>query len=401
MKRMVLALSLGALFLAGCGGKSLKTLPSNAVVVGAMLDQTGSQTDFTPEFTAACQLAVEDENARLVAARNPVRFALKIRDSKSTVAGATEAVTGFSADKVSFVLGPRTSAQCSAALPIAQADDIVLLAPRSVADDLALPNDALFRLISPDKQVIPLVAQTAIARGLKYICVLHRDDLYGTSALAIMKTAMQAAGGDVVYSQSYTAAAGPTDAQLQTFADAVIAQQAIHGAETGTAYFSLSEMVSGFAKLNAQPDTFRTVGSLSAQSLANVPSMLTNADARAYCTASNFQAVAFALANKPAVEIAEGAALLNRIAVKSGKATPDELSINVYDGMRVMLRASQLAEGNAIRSMADEIATSPAGTLGTMHFNENGDRIGEFYGVYSVDTTGVDPVWKRVSTLTH
>ncbi|AIE87583.1 ABC transporter substrate-binding protein [Fimbriimonas ginsengisoli] len=400
MHRFFIAVSISAGLLAGCGGHSSSpTIYPNATPVGAMLDQTGTLTDFTPEFTAACQLAVEDENARLAAIPSGTRFNLILRDSKSNDAGAEEAINGFIGDHVSFVMGPRISSQCKRVLPIAQTHDIAVVSTRSVSDDLSIPNDALFRLISPDREVIPLVANDALGRGLKSICVLYRNDIFGNNALQIMTDKIRAGGGNIVYSQPYAPTGTPSDGDLQTFADAVRAQKALHGAETGIAYFGLSELVPAFAKLNAQPDDFRTVNAVASQSLANIPSMVTNAQAEAYCAACNFQAVAFALADHPAKELPAGSALLARIAARSGKATPDELSINVYDGMRAMLRAAQHPSGSAITSMQKEFATSPLGTIDTMHFDANGDRLGDFYGIYKIDTTGT-PAWTRIATLT-
>jgi hypothetical protein len=213
-----------------------------------------------------------------------------------------------------------------------------------------------------------------------------------------MRTSMQAAGGDVVYAQAYNPSTGPSDAELQTFVDAVRAQRTTHGSETGVAYFALSEMVPGFAKLNAQPDDFRTVGAVASQSLANVPSMVSNEEARNYLVASNFQAVAFALGADAAIDTPAGAALLGRIAARSGKATPDELSINVYDGMRMLLRAAQRQTGSAVDALKAEAAMSPAGTVGPMHFDANGDRVGDYHAVYKIDVSGT-PMWKRIQTI--
>lgn len=400
MKRALLALSLSVLFLPGCGGGGGKNpvLPGT-VTVGALLDETGSATDFTPEFAAACQLAVEDENARLAGTSNVPRFGLRIHDAKSTAAGAQEATNALVAAGVHYTIGPRTSAQCSSILGAATTNDLAVLATRSVADDLALPNDALFRLISPDRQVIPLVAQQALSRGMKYICVLHRNDLFGNSALEILDDQMEAAGGDVVYSQAYDPSATPSDAELQQFADATMAQQVLHGEETGVAYFSLSEMVGGFAKLNTQPDAFRNVGAMAAQSLANVQALVANEQARLYCQASGLEAVSFALASQPASSYSAGSNLLGRIAARSGKLNPDELSINVYDGMRALLRAAQRNGSTAVGNVASELGSSPAGTLAAMHFDANGDRVGDFYGVYRIEGTE-DPQWVRSATLT-
>lgn len=400
MKRAMLTLSAVVLLLQGCGGGGKNPVLPGTVTVGALLDQTGSATDFTPEFAAACQLAVEDENARLAGTSNVPRFGLRIQDAKSTAAGAQEATNALTAAGIHYTIGPRTSAQCSSILGAAAANDLAILATRSVADDLAIPNDPLYRLISPDRQVIPLVAQQAQSRGLKYICVLYRNDIFGNNALAILDDAMEAAGGDVVYSQPYDPSATPSDAELQQFADATIAQQLAHGAETGVAYFSLSEMVNGFAKLNAQPDTFRNVGAMAAQSLANVQALIANDGARQYCQASGLEAVAFALASQPASTYSAGANLLDRIAVRSGKANPDELSINVYDGMRALLRAAQRNGGTAVGNLGAELGSSPAGTLATMHFDANGDRVGDYYGVYRIEGTE-DPQWVRSATLTH
>jgi branched-chain amino acid transport system substrate-binding protein len=398
MKRAMLALSLSVLLLHGCGGKGENPNLPGTVTVGAILDVSGSASDFTPEFTAACQLAVEDENARLAGTSNVPRFGFRREDAKSTPDGAKEATDALAAAGVHYAIGPRTSAQCAALLPSATANDIAILATRSVADDLALPNDALFRLITPDRQIIPRVAEQALSRGLKYVCVLYRNDPFGNNALAILDDALEAAGGDVVYSQAYDPSATPSDTALQTFAEATIAQRAIHGDATGVAYFSLSEMVPGFAKLNAQPDSFRTVRAVSAQSLANVPSMVTNEACRLYCQASGLEAVSFALASQPAVNLPAGANLLNRIAERSGKANPDELAINVYDGMRALLRAAQRNNGTAVQNTALELASSPMGTLSPMTFDENGDRVGDYYGVYRIEGTE-DPKWVRSATL--
>ncbi|MGV3616823.1 MAG: ABC transporter substrate-binding protein [Fimbriimonas sp.] len=404
MKRAWLALSLSALLLAGCGGGGGRNpdpdpdVP-NTITVGAMLDQTGTLTDFTAEYTAACQLAIEDENARLTAAGSSTQFSLSLRDSKSTPTGAGEAMQAFVANDVDFVLGPRTSAQSTAALAIAQPNGAAILSTRSVADDLSLPNDALFRLISPDREVIPLVAQNALARGSKYLCVLYRNDVFGNSALEILTASMRAGGGDVVYSQAYDPSGTPSDAELQQFVDATLAQERIHDHELGVAYFSLSEMVEGFAKLDTQSEDFKMIPSTAAQSLANVPALIANGAAHDYCDSSAFEAVAFALAEQPASGYPAGTALLERIATRSGNANPDELAINVYDGMRALLRAAQRSEANPVEKVKAELGSSPTGTLGQMKFDANGDRIGDFFGVYQIDSAGISR-WVRVATLT-
>src|SRR5205823_14009145 len=153
--RILTAIFLVLAIVFGGGLAYVATLPrgtTGAITypIGIEIAISGSYATDGPLRRDGAFLAVDQMNDQLVAAGSPIQFQRIHEDSGGTPGGATNSFNALVAAGVKVIVGPLSSSEVNAIMPLANANKVVSISPSSTAPQLAVddysfraaPNDA-------------------------------------------------------------------------------------------------------------------------------------------------------------------------------------------------------------------------------------------------------------------
>lgn len=187
-------------FLAGLIALALTLFAAAAaqqtVPIGVLVPLTGGGAAEGPYLRNAAELAFDEIHEMLEAAGNPLRFNLIVEDTRTTPEGGLEAIESVANAGARVVIGPWSSASSSGARAYANANRVLIVSPSSTSPALAIPDDYLYRLVTPDTLQGRAVAQLLAEEGIERVIVFHRGDSYGLGLAEPLRDAFTAAGGE-------------------------------------------------------------------------------------------------------------------------------------------------------------------------------------------------------------
>lgn len=195
---LILSLAVVTAFTAACssskGGSKGASHPD--VKVGLLFPFSGAAASYGKLFDQAVQAGTQ-----VVAAHYGSEFSLQTaqEDSQNSAQGATTAMNALvSVDHVDVALTSGTAPGLAAA-PIAKRAGIPLINGSAADPKLADPAGTIINLAPlADQQVKPLIPYVVSTKGLKNIAIIHTTDALGSTLDSQVKTAVEAAGGQVV-----------------------------------------------------------------------------------------------------------------------------------------------------------------------------------------------------------
>ena len=95
------------------------------------------------------------------------------------------------------VISSYSSAATSGARAYANANEILMIAAAATSPALAIPDDWLYRLITPDTLQATAAAQLLSEEGIDHLVVLHRGDSYGLGLAEPLREQFEGYGGQV------------------------------------------------------------------------------------------------------------------------------------------------------------------------------------------------------------
>ena len=154
------------------------TSPSNEIVIGALLSQTGDNSSLGESGEAALEIAEQDIDEYLsnIGSAQNVRF--DIEDTGNQPALALEKLTSLNKRGVKVVIGPQSSAQVEAIKDYAEANGIVLISPASTAPSLAMEDNVL-RFCPDDTNQAEAISKLVWGDGVKALIPMWRGDVWG------------------------------------------------------------------------------------------------------------------------------------------------------------------------------------------------------------------------------
>ena len=193
-----------------CGGGSSSS--GSDLTVGALFDLSGPGQSLGQLSLSAAQLAAEEATQR------GVSISIEVRDTQSNPQIAVEQLNDLLASGISIVLGPQTSSEASAVLPIANTAGALLVSQGSTASSLAIAGDALYRLVPTDRVESRAVYDLALLGRNDGFVTVNRDDT-GNAGLVSSFTGYAAVGGDpvqpaITYPASQTTGFGELCSQI-------------------------------------------------------------------------------------------------------------------------------------------------------------------------------------------
>jgi branched-chain amino acid transport system substrate-binding protein len=390
-----LALILFAVLMITACSDDDNTTTTETVKIGFLMPGTGSGASVGASAQVAADIAIEQINAKLSDAKSNYRFAYELMDTETDPATALAQLEALNNKGIKFVVGPYSSSSAEECLDYANANDMIICSPSSVANSLAIADDNLFRLVPSD--LLNAEATTALLKddGIEYVSAYIRDDIWGRNSYYSFKESFEKIDGNKVEGSIYElskrnfSGLGRTLNNLDVFLKS--------RKKAGILFFSFEEstdILEDLSNYNGNLDTFRFYGS---SAFANNRSILSNQAALDFAQEhGGFKCPIFGYDED---QKAEAEALIARIEAKINR-TPEIYALCAYDAMMLAYETYKASEYKQPESFIDFKTTFVAkanaytGVTGSTKLNEFGDReSGNFFN-WGI---GEDNKWKVFS----
>jgi branched-chain amino acid transport system substrate-binding protein len=180
-----LAIVLAALLapaMQGCPSNESPSTPASteSVEIGSTVALTGDLSGTGKDNADAENLAVEEINAAGGVLGRPLKLALE--DDRTTVDGARAAYSTLVARGVPAIVGPSSSSQVAAVADLIATARILTIGRTATSPNLTslADDDFFFRVAPSDVFQGKLLARLVRETGIQRLCIVHREDAYGT-----------------------------------------------------------------------------------------------------------------------------------------------------------------------------------------------------------------------------
>jgi branched-chain amino acid transport system substrate-binding protein len=152
------------------------TLSPKEIEVRGLFSLTGNWSTLGLTSQAALDLAADDINDYLDHKDANFRLAVSVSDTKLETEPSKSFFTDAKDDKISFIIGPQSSAEVAAIKPMSDAAEIIVISQSSTAGSLAIADDNIFRFCPSDKIEGAAMANTIYKSGFRGLVTVARDD---------------------------------------------------------------------------------------------------------------------------------------------------------------------------------------------------------------------------------
>ncbi|MFW6109372.1 MAG: ABC transporter substrate-binding protein, partial [archaeon] len=206
-----------------------------------------------------------------------------IDDATGQAAVHLEKVQGYKSMDVDVFIGGGWSSQAQAALSYCNDNDMLMWSASSTSPLLAIPDDNLYRMCPTDLIQAPAIAEMLWSHGIKAIVVIHRGDAWADGIYNYMEPAYTEKGGVILERIRYAGEATEFSNYLQTAEDVLSDAVDEYGAEhVGVEIISFAEFVVMMTQAEDYPTVYNSVwfGSdgttLSQQACDDAPEQVTH-----------------------------------------------------------------------------------------------------------------------------
>src|SRR5690625_3804059 len=165
------------------------------VPIGVLIPLTGGGSAEGPYLRNAAEMAFEEIHEMLDAAGQDLRFELLVEDTRTTPEGGLEAIEAVASAGAEVVIGPWSSGASSGARAYANSNEVLIVSPSSTSPALAIPDDFLYRLVTPDTLQGAAVAQLLDEEGIEEGIIFHRGDSYAEGLALPLRDGFAARAG--------------------------------------------------------------------------------------------------------------------------------------------------------------------------------------------------------------
>ena len=170
---------------------------SGEIPIGLAIAVSGGYAVDGPRRLKGALLAIEEMNSLLEKVGAPFRFKPIHEDTGGKPEQAVSVIQRFASLGVKVVVGPLSTAETKAVMPIANEKHIVIISPSSTGAAAAVPNDYVFRMPPPDTAQGRALARVIYSMGYTKIAVIARDDDYGRGLAELFEQEFKKLGGQV------------------------------------------------------------------------------------------------------------------------------------------------------------------------------------------------------------
>ena len=373
-----LLFTVSCLALFGCnnGGGDGEDPATVDLRIGALLDLSGDVSGSDQYVQQVIYQAQED-------AKNlGVLIGIEVRDTAGNPSQAAQEMQALVDQGVRVFVGPSSSSQAQAVLPVANAAGALVVSQSSTAQSLAIPNDALYRMCPTSFVEVQATSDLIKYRGQRAIVTVNRDDVGNTELVSALRPKLTSAGIALQPPIVYSSSQGSDFRDVaQAVGDAVTA--AGGGASAVGVYVAgFDEVADLLADANGVP-SLQGIPFFGSDGVSQNSALITSAGPAFY--AAEAEGVPSPNLGIPADKEAEA----ERIMSSTGQSMPDGFALAAYDAVMIMANAyisdtSFGSGGSQDRASFVRAANGYSGVTGTIQFNSAGDRASAAYTFWGV-----------------
>ena len=371
------------------------TAPSNEIVIGALLSQTGDNSSLGESAQAALEIAKQDIDEYLSSIGSAQNVRFDIEDTGNQPALASEKLMSLNNRGIKVVIGPQSSAQVEAIKDYAAANGMVLISPSSTAPSLATEDNVL-RFCPDDTNQAEAITNLVWEDGVRALIPMYRGDIWGDDLVAAINTAFTAKGGKMFNGVRYSTSERDFTAQLDNLTGEVNNEIAAYGNDL-VAVILLSFEQDGTLILS-EAATIPDLSSLKwygSDGTALAKGLISDTAAAEFASKTGFLSPIFG-----GVETEQGQTVADRLQAKINRP-PDGYSLASYDAAWVTSLAYLALRGNddpeALKKAIIQNAGSYYGLTGWTILNSAGDRNYFSYDFWSINTGNNTFEWNRAA----
>lgn len=370
--------------------------------IGVLVNQT-SMADTSASVLAGLELAVEEINSHFALYGYGTRVELVTYNTNGDPARTADRVQFLAGMGVKAIIGPLTSAECAAALPLANQLGVALISPSSDAASLSIAGDNLYRMVPDVQAQSQALAKLMWQQGRRAMISLYRDDIWGQSLAQLTAQAFQNLGG-VVLGQVGYATSGGYDQALASLSQQL--QASGYGKDQLAVQLAcLDEGVSLLTQANATSGLKQAYW-YGNEALSGSSSLLGSGAAAQFAQATGLTTIQYAL-QIPGVVAGIPASLtiraLNTRVQDSLGTQPQSYAYTAWDGLWLAaLAAVNSGWSSSSASFNQQFKATAGGYIGlsnNLALNANGDRSYGNYDFMSPSSGGWRTTYSYFTTL--
>ena len=370
-------------------------LRSSQVKIGALLSLTGSWSTLGNDCAAALQVGIAQLNKSAMVLKQPGRYDLVVRDTKLDPQIAVTQLRELYSQGVRVVIGPQSSAEARALLPVAAKLGMLLVSPSSTASSLSLARDNLVRFCPDDRLEAAASASVAYSEGIRTLVTVARDDVGNTGLYKSVRQSFSSLGGTVAGGFVYAPTTTDFSPVVQNMASLISQASALNKGPVGVYLAGFDEVAELFrvaAVSNlAQVAWFGGDGTV-------LSAALKDPQAAGFATGVGFPCPTLGI---PDDQVANSWPIAGLIRMRTGNE-PEAFALAAYDSLMVIARTvtpfGTLLPSWALLPSVTQSANSYVGLTGPTTLNKAGDRSLGAYSFYKLQATNEDYRWSFYGT---
>lgn len=363
----------------GLGGGGGGDEPTNAdITVGALLNLSGDYSGNDQLVYSALYQAAQDARDSL-----GVTIAIDAVDTQGDPTIATQQLHSLLDKGIRVFVGPSTSGEAQAVLPLANSAGALLVSESSTAQTLAIPNDALYRLSPSNTVQSQAVVDLMAVQGKRALITVNREDLGNQEEATSVRQFASQRGFSLQPPITYpTSAWNEFDSVANQIVAAATAASA-NGAE------QVAIFIAGFDEVANLLDACSTYDTLNSYSFYGSDGTAQNTQITSSARPAYFAVGADSFPSPLLSVPADQAARAQQITEAIGGTYPNGFALNGYDAILIMANAylsdpQFTAGGIATRQAFTKAAQGYQGVTGVIRLNGAGDRITADYTFWGV-----------------
>ncbi len=364
------------------------------IKIGALLPLTGDLGSYGKRNAEAVKMAEADFNKFLEEIDANWRLKVIIEDTETSKDKALEKLQILAAQGVKAVVGPMASSEVSNVKNYADSNKIVIVSQSSTAMSLALPDDYIFRLCTPDKVQSRVLAKMIHDDGRKVLITIWRGDPWGDGLASTTKSIFKELGGIVDEGIRYPEDTADFSSFVESLANRVNSylEQGYTTDDIAILLISFDEVQQIF-QTASQYDILGEVKWYGTDGTALNSKIIEDPVAAAFAVKVKFSNTIYSAGFSEKAEM-----LRERLRAKLGE-TPDSYAITAYDAVWLIgltIQFTQEYDGEVIKNMLPKVAEIYYGVTGWAKLDENGDRAQADYEIWEPVVSNGNYEWKLV-----
>ena len=365
--------------------------------VRGLFSLTGNWSSLGITSQAALNIAADDINAYLAGKNANFKLAVSVSDTKLETDLAKTYFTQAQTDKISFIIGPQSSAELAAIKPLSDAANIIVISQSSTAGSLAIAGDAIFRFCPSDKIEGAAMAATIAKKGFKGLVTVARDDAGNKGLQTSTGDAFTAKGGQTVAIAPYSTTLSDYTAIVASIKDQVNTLIGTYGKDNVGVYLaSFDEGVEIF-KLAANDPVLSSVKWFGGDGVVLSTAFLSDASVADFVIKTSFFAPSFGLPDANQAAWKPVAARIKAIT----STDPDAFALAAYDAMWTIAYTIEANNGSTddfdkLKTLFVEEANKYSGIVGADALDAAGDRASGTFDYFSIVKQNDSYVWLLV-----